>query len=67
MWVVVAVTTLWLVEVGGLAEFEPRPETIPQFRAASGKRLHRLFRVGLGLILQPPGGKLNRCKLPGIQ
>ena len=51
MWVVVAVATLWLVEVGGLAEFEPRPETIPQFRAVTGKRLHRLFRVGLGLIL----------------
>lgn len=51
MWVVLAVATVWLVEVGGLAEFEPRPETIPRFRSVGGRRVHRVFRVGLGLIL----------------
>ena len=53
MWVVLAVATAWLVEVGGLAEFEPRAETIPRFRTgvAGGRRIHRVFRVGLGLIL----------------
>ena len=51
LWVALAVATLWLVEVGGLAEFEPRPETIPQFRSKAGQRTYRVFRVGLGLIL----------------
>lgn len=51
LWVVLAVATLWLVEVGGLAEFESRPETVPPFRTGSGPRVHRLFRIGLGLIL----------------
>ncbi|OWK41049.1 hypothetical protein [Fimbriiglobus ruber] len=51
VWVVVAVATLWLVEVGGLAEFEPRPETVPAFRTTGRPRIHRLFRIGLGLIL----------------
>jgi hypothetical protein len=51
MWAVLAVATVWLVEVGGLAEFEPRPETVPRFRPATGRRVHRVFRVGLGLIL----------------
>lgn len=51
LWVAVAVATLWLVEVGGLAEFEPRAETIPQFRERGRRRLHRVFRVGLGLIV----------------
>jgi hypothetical protein len=57
MWVVLAVATAWLVEVGGLAEFEPRPETIPRFRSgvAGGRRVHRVFRVGLGRI---PAGRL---------
>jgi hypothetical protein len=64
MWVVLAVATVWLVEVGGLAEFEPRAETIPRFRSVSGRRVHRVFRVGLGLILaglltgQVLGGRL---------
>jgi hypothetical protein len=64
MWVVLGVATVWLVEVGGLAEFEPRPETVPRFRAAGGRRLHRVFRVGLGLIVagllagQVLGGRL---------
>jgi hypothetical protein len=51
LWVAVAVATVWLVEVGGLAEFEPRAETIPQFRSSSGRRVHRVFRIGLGLIV----------------
>ncbi len=55
-WVVLAVATLWLVEVGGLAEFEPRAETVPPLpklpKPPPGQaRVHRLFRVGLGLIL----------------
>jgi hypothetical protein len=51
LWVAVAVATLWLVEVGGLAEFEPRAETIPRFRSSGQRRLHRVFRVGLGVIV----------------
>jgi hypothetical protein len=47
----VAVATLCLVEVGGLAEGEPRAETVPPFRSAGRSRVHRVFRVGLGLIL----------------
>jgi hypothetical protein len=48
---VLAVATLWLVEVGGWAAFEPRPETtVPKFRAAGSRRSHRRFRIGLGLI-----------------
>jgi hypothetical protein len=54
-WVVLAVATLWLIEVGGLSEFEEREETVPPLpkpRAAVGtKRPARLFRVGLGMIL----------------
>jgi hypothetical protein len=55
-WVVLAVATLWLVEVGGLAESEPRAETVPPLpklpKPPRGQaRVHRLFRVGLGLIL----------------
>lgn len=55
LWVAVSLATLWLVEVGGLAEFEPRPETMPPLRVRAVRpdrpRLHRLFRVGLALIL----------------
>jgi hypothetical protein len=51
LWVAVAVATVWLVEVGGLSEFEPRPETVPRFRTAGSRRVHRVFRVGLGLII----------------
>lgn len=51
LWVAVAVATVWLVEVGGLADSEPRPETVPAFRVTGRPRVHRLFRVGLGLIL----------------
>lgn len=55
-WVVLAVATLWLVEVGGLAESEPRAETVPPLprlpKPPRGQaRVHRLFRVGLGIIL----------------
>lgn len=51
LWVVVSVATLWLVEVGGLAEFEPRPGTIPPLGRLDRPRVHRLFRVGLAVIL----------------
>jgi hypothetical protein len=48
---VVSVATLWLVEVGGLAEFEPRTETVPPLGRVDRPRVHRLFRVGLAVIL----------------
>jgi hypothetical protein len=51
LWVAVAVATVWLVEVGGLAECEPRPETVPPIRRSDRPRIHRLFRVGLAVIL----------------
>ena len=50
LWVVVAVATLWLVEVGGLSEFEPRSETVPPLGRSGGARRHRLFRIGLAVI-----------------
>jgi hypothetical protein len=54
-WVALAVATLWLIEVGGLAEGEPRPETVPPLpppRTDHARPRHeRLFRVGLGRIL----------------
>jgi hypothetical protein len=52
-WVALAVATLWLVEVGGLAEAEPRAETVPPLpKPPAGRaRVHRLFRLGLGMIL----------------
>jgi hypothetical protein len=51
LWVAVAVATVWLVEVGGLAESEPRAETIPPLGRLDRPRVHRLFRVGLAVIL----------------
>jgi hypothetical protein len=51
LWVAVSVATVWLVEVGGLAEFEPRPETVPPLGRSDRPRVHRLFRVGLAVIL----------------
>lgn len=51
LWVAVAVATLWLVEVGGLAEFEPRAETVPPLGRLGRPRVHRLFRVGLAVIM----------------
>lgn len=56
LWVVVALATLWLVEVGSLAEFEPRAETVPPLGRFDRPRVHRLFRVGLALIV---AGLLN--------
>jgi hypothetical protein len=52
-WVALAVATLWLIEVGGLAEGEPRPETVPPLpRPGPGRpRPYRLFRLGLGLVV----------------
>lgn len=54
-WVVLAVATLWLIEVGGLSETEPRPETVPPIphthTKRSAPRLIRLFTLGLGMIL----------------
>ena len=51
LWVAVSVATLWLVEVGGLAELEPRAETVPPLGRLDRPRVHRLFRVGLAAIL----------------
>ena len=51
LWVAVSLATLWLVEVGGLAEFEPRSETVPPLGRLDRPRVHRLFRVGLAVIL----------------
>jgi Transposase DDE domain len=51
LWVALAVATVWLVEVGGLAECEPRPETVPPLGRLDRPRVHRLFRVGLAVIL----------------
>ena len=56
LWVAVSVATLWLVEVGGLAELEPRAETVPPLGRLDRPRVHRLFRVGLAVIL---AGLLN--------
>jgi hypothetical protein len=68
-WVVLAVATLWLIEVGGAAEAEQRVETIPPLPKPRDerprlerRRLHRLFRLGLGVLIagiisgqMPPG------------
>jgi hypothetical protein len=51
LWVVVSLATLWLVEVGGLSELEPRAETVPPLGRLDRPRLHRLFRVGLAMIV----------------
>ena len=71
-WVALALATLWLIEVGGVAEAEPRAETLPPLppqRERGGgprpgrPRPHRLFRLGLGLVLagivkgQVPSGR----------
>jgi len=52
-WLVLAVATLWLIEVGGVADGERRPETVPPWPKPRRPqpRPHRLFRVGLGLIV----------------
>jgi hypothetical protein len=53
VWVALALATLWLIEVGGAAECEPRAETVPPWpKPRPGRpRPLRLFRVGLVLIL----------------
>jgi hypothetical protein len=53
LWAAVALATVWLVEVGGLAEFEPQAETIPPIRVrrSDRPRVHRLVRVGWALIV----------------
>jgi hypothetical protein len=51
LWVVVSVATAWLVELGGLAEFEPRAEAVPPLGRLDRPRVHRLFRIGLAVIL----------------
>jgi hypothetical protein len=52
-WVALAVATLWLIEVGGLAECEPRAETVPPLPRPrpDRPRRDRVFRVGLGRIV----------------
>jgi hypothetical protein len=52
-WVALAVATLWLIEVGGAAETQARPETVPPLPKPAPRRGRppRLFRVGLGLIV----------------
>jgi hypothetical protein len=50
LWVAVSLATLWLVEVGGLAEFEPRAETVPPLGRLDRGRVHRVFRVGWAVI-----------------
>jgi hypothetical protein len=50
LWAVVSLATLWLVEVGGLAEFEPHAETVPPLGRLDRGRAHRVFRVGLAVI-----------------
>src|SRR5262249_50697127 len=51
VWAALAVATVWLVEVGGLAEFEPRPETVPRFRPSVGRRGYPGVPGGPGLVL----------------
>ena len=50
LWAVLALATLWLLEVGGAAEAGIAPETLPQVRPAAG-RLHSVFQTGLYTIL----------------
>jgi Transposase DDE domain len=59
LWAVLALATLWLVEVGGSADLAVPPETVPALgRPAvppealpAGGRLHSAFRAGLYTIL----------------
>src|SRR5207302_7823847 len=56
LWVAVAVATLWLVQVGGVAVAAIAVETLPPVATvAAGRRrpprLHRVFRQGLAVIL----------------
>jgi hypothetical protein len=51
LWVAVSLATVWLVEVGGLAEFAPRAESVPPLGRLDRPRVHRVFRVGLAVML----------------
>jgi hypothetical protein len=55
LWVAVAVATLWLVQVGGVAEASEAVETLPPMATVVGRRpprrLHRVFRQGVAVIL----------------
>jgi hypothetical protein len=52
LWVVLAVATLWLLEVGGEAEANILPETMPEVKKeAKGSRGRSVFRHGWQLIL----------------
>jgi hypothetical protein len=76
LWVAVAVATLWLVQVGGVAEVAVAVETLPSVAtAAAGRRrpprLHRVFQQGLAVIIaalaqgQPlPGGRFQPEEWP---
>jgi hypothetical protein len=55
-WLAIAVATPWLVQVGGVAESDVAPETLPAVLAdgrSAGRapRLHRIFRCGRAMIL----------------
>jgi DDE family transposase len=53
LWAVVALATLWLLEVGGAADAGVPAATVPRLpRPPAGRRrVHRVFRLGLALIL----------------
>jgi hypothetical protein len=61
LWVVLAVATLWLLEVGGVADAAIPPETVPALGGGpaaargpvprEGERLHSAFREGLYTVL----------------
>lgn len=51
LWVAVVVAAVRLVEVGRLAECEPRAETVPPLGRSDRPQVHRPFRLGLIVIL----------------
>jgi Transposase DDE domain len=53
LWVVAAVATLWLLEVGGQSEGSVPAATVPKLPKPSrgSRRVHRLFRLGRSLIV----------------
>lgn len=76
LWVVLALATLWLLEVGGAADADVAAETLPEGvekKAARGGRLHGVFRQGLYAILGallrgegPPQGRFEPEDWPEI-
>jgi hypothetical protein len=48
LWAALALATLWLLEVGGLAEASIRPETVSRWTAPA--RRHAVFQQGLAAI-----------------